>query len=212
MDHGWDGFYTSQKRLQRFPIMVETGFNHTVRFEGTPPKEMRFGLRAGDDQEGIKVKIPYPNPGVYSIRANGEKVPPMDFDDQLGHPKQLPRETCGENRFQNDANWLEFFITPGCEILIKPLDAIVGAVRMQWTMEEFWAEGGVTTFADRLASILDIHPSRVHTIQVYEGSVCVQFTVTEEDPDPVVPDPENPDAEPPAPPVFDKNGTSEMLL
>jgi hypothetical protein len=22
MDHGWDGFYTSQKRLQRFPAMI----------------------------------------------------------------------------------------------------------------------------------------------------------------------------------------------
>jgi hypothetical protein len=138
MDHGWDGFYTSQKRLARFPAMLETGIDYTVRFEGTPPKEMRFGLRADDNQPGVKVKIPYPNTGVFEIKANGEKIPPMPFNDTLGYPEQLPKSTCGENRFQNLANWLEFYITPGCEILIKPLDSIIGSVRMDWTMEEFW--------------------------------------------------------------------------
>jgi hypothetical protein len=138
MDHGWDGFYTSQKRLARFPSMVETGVDHTVRFTGTPPSEMRFGLRADAGQPGVKVMIPYPNAGVYEVIANGDKAPPMPFNDTLGYPEQLPKSTCGENRFQNLANWLEFYITPGCEILIKPLDSIIGSVRMDWTMDEFW--------------------------------------------------------------------------
>lgn len=38
MDHGWDGFYTSQKRLQRFPAMVELDTDYTVRMTGTEPK------------------------------------------------------------------------------------------------------------------------------------------------------------------------------
>jgi hypothetical protein len=38
MDHGWDGFYTSQKRLQRFPAMVEVDSDYTVRMTGTEPK------------------------------------------------------------------------------------------------------------------------------------------------------------------------------
>lgn len=85
MDHGWDGFYTSQKRLARFSSMVETGVDHTIVFKGTPPSKMRFGLRAESDQ-GIKVKIPYPNAGIYEVIANGEKVKPMPFNDTLGYP------------------------------------------------------------------------------------------------------------------------------
>jgi hypothetical protein len=126
---------------------------------------LRFKLEADSDhQEGIKVKIPYPNAGTYSVRANGVKHAPMAFDDVLGFPKQLNKVECGENRFQNLANWLEFYITPGCQIDIKPLDSIIGAVRMRWTMEEFWAsenDPNAPSFTDRLASVLGIHPSRV---------------------------------------------------
>jgi hypothetical protein len=186
MDHGWDGFYTSQKRLQRFPVMVETGYDTTVRFTGTPPQQLRFKLEGDDSQSGIKVKIPYPVAGTYSVRANGVKHAPMAFDDVLGHPLQLNKVECGENRFQNLANWLEFYITPGCQIDIKPLDAIVGAVRMQWTLEEFWAaenDPNAPGFADRLASILGIHPSRVVMVQVYEGSAVVRYVITEDDQD-----------------------------
>jgi Ca2+-binding RTX toxin-like protein len=187
MDHGWDGFYTSQKRLQRFPVMLETGIDHTVRFTGTPPQQLRFKLEAGSTQAGVKVKIPYPNAGIYSVRANGKKITPQPFDEQLGHPTQLPKATCGENRFQNLANWLEFYITPGCQIDVKPLDAIAGAVRMQWTMAEFWGEendgNSKTGFAYRLASALGVHPSRIYTVQVYEGSVVVRFGVAADDRD-----------------------------
>lgn len=95
----------------------------------------------------------------------------------------MARLHCGENRFVGSVNALEFYITPGCEIRIKPLDAIVGTVRMQWTLADFWASGGATAFADRVASALGIHPSRVHTIQVYEGSVVVQFSIVEPDDD-----------------------------
>jgi len=46
MDHGWEGFYSSMKHLNRFPAMVQTGTDYTIRMTGTPPKDMRFALRA----------------------------------------------------------------------------------------------------------------------------------------------------------------------
>ena len=30
MDHGWEGFYTSQLRLSRFPAMIEAGKDYTI--------------------------------------------------------------------------------------------------------------------------------------------------------------------------------------
>jgi hypothetical protein len=38
MDHKWDGFYSSQKRLQRFPAMVEVDTDYTIKMTGTEPK------------------------------------------------------------------------------------------------------------------------------------------------------------------------------
>jgi hypothetical protein len=48
MDHVWDGFYTGQKRLSRFPSIIngEAGSVYNITFTGTPPKKMRFVLRS----------------------------------------------------------------------------------------------------------------------------------------------------------------------
>lgn len=66
---------------------------------------------------------------------------------------------CGENRFVGVENFLEFILTPYCEISVKPLDSIYSNVRMQWTMSEFYASGGTTSFADRVAGALGIEAS-----------------------------------------------------
>lgn len=40
MDHMWDGFYTGQKRLTRFPALIEgtAGSIYNLTYTGTPPK------------------------------------------------------------------------------------------------------------------------------------------------------------------------------
>lgn len=52
---------------------------------------------------------------------------------------------------------------------------------MEWTLADFWADGGTSTFVDRIASVLGIHPSRVLVLQVYEGSVIVRMFVLADD-------------------------------
>ena len=42
-------------------------------------------------------------------------------------------------------------------------------------MDEFFADGGTTTFADRLAASLGIHASQIKVVSVYEGSVVVEY-------------------------------------
>jgi len=71
MDHGWEGFYSSMKHLQRFPAMVQAGTDYTIKMTGTPPKDMRFALRAGASEKGIKVLIPYTTTSAFSVRADG---------------------------------------------------------------------------------------------------------------------------------------------
>jgi hypothetical protein len=66
---------------------------------------------------------------------------------------------CGENRYIGVKNILEFYITPGCEVVVRPVDSIKSAVRLAWTMNEFYASGGTTSFTDRVAGVLGIHAS-----------------------------------------------------
>lgn len=75
-------------------------------------------------------------------------------------------------------NYLEFIMTAGCEITVEPVDLAFSAnVRMAWTLDEFYANGGHTSFADRVAGALGIHASRMKVLSVYKGSVVVDFFV-----------------------------------
>lgn len=81
---------------------------------------------------------------------------------------------CGENRYRGVVNILEFYIRPDCgDLYIVPIDSIQVAVRMNWTFNGFYADGGTTTFSDRLAASLGIAPQNIKIVSVYTGSVVV---------------------------------------
>ena len=50
-------------------------------------------------------------------------------------------------------------------------------VRMEWTFEEFFDNGGTTEFIDRVAGSLGIHASTIKIVSVYEGSLTVNYGV-----------------------------------
>lgn len=51
-------------------------------------------------------------------------------------------------------------------------------VRLEWTMDEFFAKGGTTTFVDRICASLGIHASTVKVVGVYEGSLQIDYEIT----------------------------------
>jgi len=51
----------------------------------------------------------------------------------------ISRAFCGENRYLGIVNILEFYIRPGCTIIVEPRNAIQTKVRMEWTLQEFYA-------------------------------------------------------------------------
>ena len=47
-DHNWDGFYTSMRRMSRFPAVFEGGNDmyYQINYTGTPPMNQIFTLRS----------------------------------------------------------------------------------------------------------------------------------------------------------------------
>ena len=88
---------------------------------------------------------------------------------------------CGENRFVGVENFLDFWLEPGCDLIIEPKDSIMAKVRMDWTLAEFYSDGGTTRFVDRLAASLGISASRIKVVAIYEGSTVVDYQVEAED-------------------------------
>lgn len=170
MDHSWSNFYAGQKRLSRFPSQIQTGKDYTVSFTGTPAKSFRFTLDSVAS-EGVKIKIPYNSAGAYTVFANGVEMPYTEWDSSSNKPGSLTETAgCGENRYVGVENFLEFYLTPGCNIVIEPQDAIYVNVRLDWTLEEFYGAGGVTAFQDRMAAVLGVHASQIKVVAVYYGN------------------------------------------
>lgn len=80
-------------------------------------------------------------------------------------------------------NILEFYITPGCQLEVAPRNAIQTMVRMEWTMDEFFSNGGTTQFIDRVAGSLGIHASTIKIVSVYDGSLVVNYGIENDNAD-----------------------------
>lgn len=63
---------------------------------------------------------------------------------------------------------------------IELIDSIQANVRLNWTMKEFYADGGTTKFVDRIAASLGIKAANIKVVSVYMGSVIVDFAVIED--------------------------------
>ena len=138
---------------------------------------MRFKLLDIDSQEGVLFKIHFKENRASTVKAEGVVVPENDWDDNSNKPFPLNKNNCGENRQEGVSNILEVYIKKNCLIEISHRDAIKTKLRLEWTLNEFYAAGGTIRFAERVAAALGIEPSRIKTVNVYQGSVIVDFFI-----------------------------------
>ena len=179
MDHCWDGFYTCQKRESRFPTVVyQVWDEYNLEYTGTPPNKQSFRLYGKPGSKGFLVTIKYPNAGAYQILdSNKEAIMHTDWDHEAKTWAKPKGRFCGEFRYEGVINRLQFWLERGCVLYVRPRDAIMLAIRMEFTMSEFYGKGGVTTFTDRMAAVLGIHRADLKVVTVYEGSTIVEFQV-----------------------------------
>jgi hypothetical protein len=118
MDHGWDGFYTSQKRLSRFPTIIdgEPGMVYNLTYTGTPPKKQRFVLRAKNPDAGMTIRIHYPSAESRNLVKDGKIVEFNQWSEIEKQYGSIKQERCGENRYIGIKNIFEFYIDSECEI------------------------------------------------------------------------------------------------
>jgi hypothetical protein len=58
------------------------------------------------------------------------------------------------------------------------------AIRLEFTLGEFFEDGGIGTFTNRMAAVLGIQAADLRVVQAYEGSVVVVFQVFDPNDDP----------------------------
>ena len=193
MDHCWDGFYTCQKRESRFPTIVYQQRDYNIEYTGTPPSKQEFRLYGRVGSPGFVVTIKYNAAGAYTIYDQNRNEVQATSWDPVARTWAAPSGTyCGEFRYEGVINQLQFYIenfnADGCVLYIVPRDAVMLGIRLEFTVDEFFASGGIVSFTDRMAGVLGVHRSDLKVVAVYEGSTVIEFQVVQLDADKVEPE------------------------
>jgi hypothetical protein len=56
---------------------------------------------------------------------------------------------------------------------------------MEWSIDKFFEGGGTISFMDKIAGSLGIHASSIKIVSVYEGSLVVNYEISDPNNDPV---------------------------
>lgn len=168
---------TQIERLSRFPVLVQTDNNmpsYEIEYNSAPPSRQRFTLIA--DAGSMVSRIHYPKAAAYILRDRaGNQITANTWDDVNRVQRPIKGLYCGENKFDATTNILEFYMSPNCTIWIEAVDVIQTNIRLNWTLNNFYKQGGVTTFKTNLAKSINIQPSFIRVLSVVQGSVIVDF-------------------------------------
>ena len=113
MDHVWDGFYTGQIRMSRFPIIMylPQGAVYDIVYTGSPPKKQLYSLVSQQTDVELIVRIAYPGAESRQILKDGKRVDMNQWDESIRMYGEITRSHCGENRYIGVKNILEFYLT-----------------------------------------------------------------------------------------------------
>ena len=183
MDHCWDGHYTCQKRLSRFPGLVETNKRYELYFTGTQPIKTRYTLEGGQvGLDWVQILIDFSQSRIFKVFANNKEVEANKFNRATKKHNPVQRVYCGEHTYTKLTYIYEFYLPYGCTIRLEGQDVLEGMVRFQMTYEYFFELGGTSWFADKFASVLGISQDRIRVVGIAEGSVIIDFYLTSNEP------------------------------
>jgi hypothetical protein len=84
MDHVWDGFYTGQKRLSRFPGLIDGNQGvYNLTFTGSPAKKMTFTFFSQNKTGGMTLRIAYPSAVSRALMKDGKKIEYTQWNETL---------------------------------------------------------------------------------------------------------------------------------
>lgn len=167
---------------------------YQIEYTGTPPGKLVYELQRNHAVTGkrsrMAIRVDYPKAGfikVYrelGLEGSADKTKEVECEvayDDKPDSQFLTMAECGKCRWIPVENVLEFVITSECMVSTQADDSLYGMVEINWSFDEFFSAGGNSMFADRLASSLGVHSSRIKIVGVLSGSTIVHYFITKDE-------------------------------
>jgi hypothetical protein len=173
-DHGWDGFYTSLKRLARFKSVLQSDNAYTILYRGTLPNVIRFHLQGATASDYAILKQRYTKPNIVRVTLDDGtiKTPVIPRDDN----PITAASNCGDYAWIPADQTIVFKITgsDSCILRTEVTNGVQLSVRYDIDIDEFFNLDGPTKFIDRVAAVLGLDLTRIRVVSVRRGSVIVE--------------------------------------
>ena len=179
MDHCWDDHYTCQLRLSRFPGIIEADQKYEIYFTGTTPAVSRYVLEGADANDYAIVKVDFSQSILYNVGVsqNGGaevEVKANAFNKTLGAPAPINISECGHNRYEQQDYIYEFALRRNCTVYLRAQEHLVGLVRLQMSVDQFFEDD----FVSKLSYALGITTDQIRVVGVRSGSAVVSYQIT----------------------------------
>ena len=180
MDHLWDGFYTSLKRLSRYPAAVQTGKDYIVKFTSTIPNSVKWQLQGALTDEGITVQYGYQTPqSVKIVNKDGTNIP-QKYKKSANDPATVgSSDTCGTNTYDLETRKITLKLSgdESCQLVVSLVNSIQASIRYAVTIEEFFNQDGPAAFIDKVAAVLNINPASIRIVSIKSGSTIIDYSI-----------------------------------
>ena len=179
MDHCWDGHYTCQKRLSRFPGLIELDKKYEIYFTGTTPADTRYTIEGAESTDFAIVQIDYSQSVIYKVSKVESGASEVDIESNrynrtLGSPAPLNKDNCGESRYEQ-ANFIyEFILRRNCTVYLRAQEHLIGLARLQISLDQFFEDD----FTNKLAFALGITTDQIRIVGIEAGSTIVHYAIT----------------------------------
>ena len=165
--------------------MVKMAKMTNITFSQSLPSGVRYELKGPHDSDFAMFKVYSENPATMSIYVNGSKRPKKPIVLKEGQTLDLSKykTRCGTN-YYDASNRIMYFllITKGkCFVHVKLVNSLKLSTRLNIDPETFYDTGGVTTFLDRMAALLEIPVDRIRIVGIRKGSTIVDVEISQED-------------------------------
>lgn len=177
----WSGTEPANKRMARFISTIVLNQTYNMTFATQPPSDLKFQLQKrtmeGNSFEWAVFYIYYPIANFISVSVAGQIVQPQLATDTNELSTQF--DVCGANRYYYTNGTIGFVLNgkTGCQVKLSVTNNVQISAKLQTTVSEFYANGGVTKFVDRMCAYLNITTDRLKVVGVFAGSVVIDSYV-----------------------------------
>ena len=176
-----DRFLSTVDNEWEFPIILKKNAKQHIQFSQSLQDKNIYRID-GDNGDYAVFRVQANDPATLVTVVNKRDQVPIIAEENKEIDWSQYKNKCGAHVFYPSNSTIFWVVTANnCEVTIKKLKTVKIAMRLDVDLADFYNDIGTTTFLDKIAGLLSIHPSQLKIVGIRKGSTIIDFVITTQD-------------------------------